>query len=108
MVATPERKTNRSAEEIVRDLEAKIASVRARDARRKAKARPEVQLAILARRALKKAREAAEDAALKTALTSAHETVASALDAAVATTSTPIAAEPLARKRRGHSAEVSS
>lgn len=106
MVTTKERKPNRTPEQIVAELEAKIASVKARAARRSVRARPEIQLSIVARRALAKAHEAAEGP-LKHALSEAVRITSAALDAAAA--STPVAptqpppSAPPNRARRGRS-----
>lgn len=81
-------------------------SIMARDARRKAKARPEVQFAIVAQRALSKAHRAATDAALKQALGTAYETVTTVLSATMPTTAAPTPVEPVVRKRRGRTAET--
>lgn len=93
-----ERRANRSADQIVADLEAKIVDVKARDARRKAKARPEVQLALVAQRALNKAHGAATEHRLRIVLSEIGQQLASVLDdmAVVAQPSDAVAA-----RRRG-------
>ncbi len=67
-------KTRRSPEQIVADLEAKIASVKARQAARQAKRTPEGQALVLAVRAIDKAGRVAGEAG--------NAEVAKAVDAA--------------------------
>lgn len=76
MTVTSERKPYRSPEQQVADLQAKIASIQARAERRKARANPAVQQAIVAVRALDKGLAAATDATMKGALLEARTTLA--------------------------------
>jgi hypothetical protein len=63
-----ERRPNRSAEQIVADLEAKIASVRAREERKKRMADPVVKYARGASKLIEKGIAAANDPVTKKAL----------------------------------------
>jgi len=91
-------KTRRTPDQIVADLEAKIASVKARAIAKEAKAKPEGQALITAIRALDKATRVATEAS--------NEEVATALDAARATLAPALIElglrlpEPRAPKRR--------
>ena len=72
---TPKKKTRRTPEQIVADLEAKIEAVKARAANREAKAAPEGKALIAALRALDKATEEARavgDEEMVAALEAAH------------------------------------
>jgi hypothetical protein len=72
-------KTQRTAEVRIAELTAKIEGIKARDQRRKAKAKPEVKFALAATKALDKALGATTDATLRTAFQEARTTVAAAI-----------------------------
>lgn len=107
MVVAKERKAHRTPDQIVADLEAKIASVKARAARKNARARPEIRLTIAARRALSKAHETATEVALKGALHDAGQLLESALGTAMASNIPPVATDAPARSRRGRRSSAS-
>jgi hypothetical protein len=87
----------RSTDERVVELGAKIAGIRARDPRRKAKAKPEVRFAIAATKALDTALEATADAPLRKAFQEARTIVA----AMVAVEGLVVAASTAGEKPRG-------
>jgi len=64
---------------MIQDLETKIAAIKARDTRRRARAKPEVRFAIAATKALDKALGATTDATLRWAFQEARTTVAAAI-----------------------------
>ena len=72
-------KTHRSAEDRIAELNAKIEGIKLRDERKRAKAKPEVQFAIQATKALDKALGATTDATLRSAFQEARTLVASAV-----------------------------
>lgn len=94
-------KTHRSAEDRIAELTAKIEGIRARDAKRKAKAKPEVQAALAATKALDRALAATTDSTLRTAFQEARTLVASAVavEGVVVASSTAAAGKP-GRKRK--------
>ena len=87
----------RTVDERVAELEAKIAGIKARDSKRKAKAKPEVRFAIAATKALDKALGATTDATLRKAFQEARTTVA----AAVAVEGVVVAESTAGEKPRG-------
>ena len=80
-------RTYRTSDQMVADLEAKIASIKARDQRRAARKNPAVQQAIVAVKAMDKSLASGADPVLKGALQEARVTLA----AAVATTGVVLA-----------------
>jgi hypothetical protein len=94
-------KTQRTAEDRIAELNAKIEGIRVRDERRKAKAKPEVQFAIQATKALDKALGATTDATLRTAFQEARTLLASAvaIEGVVVAESTAGSGKP-GRKRK--------
>ena len=78
--ATNDRK-RRSAEQIIADLEAKIARVRERDATKALRADPAIKLTSIAARALNKALGEAKEPELMEALTQAKGALAGYLEA---------------------------
>ncbi len=98
-------KTQRSADARIEELQQKIAAIRARDERRKAKSKPEVQFALAATRALDKALGATTDSTLRAAFQEARTLVASAVavEGVTVAASTTGAGKP-GRKRKGAAA----
>jgi len=92
----------RTVDERVADLEAKIAAMRGREERKKAKAKPEVRLALQATKALDKALAATQDATLRAAFQEARTTVAAAVavEGVAVPASTTDASKPKGRGRR--------
>ena len=76
---TETKKTHRSAEDRIQELLAKAEGIRAREERKKARAKPEVKFAMAATKALDKALAATTDATLRTAFQEARTTVAAAV-----------------------------
>ena len=94
---TKPKRTNRSPQEIVADLEAKIAAVKQRAAVKEAKQQAEVKSLILAVRALDKAVDASKQAK--------NERLTSSLEAASATLGTSLVEMGLRMpKRKGRAA----
>jgi len=105
MTTTTKTKTRRTPEEIVRDLEAKIASVKARAIAKEAKQRPEGRALVHAIRAIDKATRVATEAN--------NEEVVTALDSARAALAPTLIGlglrmpEPRApKKRRGKAGQA--
>jgi len=102
--AAEPKRTHRPVEARVAELEAKIAAIKEREARKEAKARPEAQPLILAVRALDKAARAAVEAG--------NKDVTTAIDAARAALAPGIVSLGLrvpekarrGRKRKGEAA----
>lgn len=96
-------RTYRTSDQMVADLEAKIASIKARDQRRAARKTPSVQHAIVAVKAIDKSLASGADAVLKGALQEARVTLAAAVatTGVVLTESTSSAARVLAPAKRG-------
>lgn len=90
----------RSEEERVDELEAKIAAIRSRGERRKARANPCVKLTVGAVKLLDKALNATDDATARQALGEAREPLSAwlALNGLVVSSAT---AEPQAKGKRG-------
>lgn len=90
------RRTRRTADQVIADLEARIAAVREREARKQARADPALRHAAAALRALEKALAATRDAVTQKALAEAR----ASLGALLAGGDGAPAARP-ARARRG-------
>lgn len=90
---TRDRKPNRTADQVVADLEAKIAAVRAREERKALNADPGRRYAKLALSSLRRAVASTEDATLKTGLSEIVPSVERCLGVVAAPTS--------AKRRRG-------
>jgi len=69
----------RTIQERIQELEAKITTIKARDERKKVRARPEVKHLNMALRSIDKGLNASEDAVLRKALDEARATVSSCL-----------------------------
>jgi hypothetical protein len=65
---TPRKRVRRDAENLIADLEAKIEAIKARAARKRAKANPAVRYTVAAVRNIDKAMTSASDAVLRRAL----------------------------------------
>lgn len=78
----PQRRTRRSVEQRIAELQAKIEQIKVREAEKRAKADPSKRHTKLALRALDKALSATRDAALKRSLGEARTLLVSALEGA--------------------------
>jgi len=76
---TDTKKQQRPADARIAELQAKIEAIKARDERKRARAKPEVRHAIAATKALDKALGATTDATLRTAFSEARTLVAAAV-----------------------------
>ena len=74
------RRRRRGVDQMIADLEAKIAAIKAREAARQVKADPAVRHARAAARSIDKALSAVKDSAMRQALTSARSTLQDCLD----------------------------
>jgi glutamate-1-semialdehyde aminotransferase len=70
--STPKKRVRRDAEQLVADLEAKIEAIKARVARKRAKANPSVRHTVAAVRSIDKAMTSATDAVLRRSLDEAR------------------------------------
>jgi glutamate-1-semialdehyde aminotransferase len=70
--STPKKRVRRDADQLVADLEAKIEAIKARVARKRAKANPSVRHTVAAVRSIDKAMAAATDAVLRRSLDEAR------------------------------------
>ena len=70
--SVPKKRPRRDPEDLVAALEAKIASIKARAERKRAKANPAIRYTVAAVRNMDKAMATADDTALKRALEEAH------------------------------------
>ena len=98
---TDTKKTQRSADERIEALNKQIELIRQRDAKKRAKAKPEVRFAIGAAKLLDKALGATTDSTLRTAFQEARTLVASAVavEGVVVAASTATGGKP-GRKRK--------
>jgi hypothetical protein len=94
-----ERRQRRTPEQMIADLEVKIASVKSRAQRQKAKAHPATRLAIVAVKTIDKALVAAPNNPMKGALQEARTTLSAAV-AVEGVVLAPSAGTALPRKRR--------
>jgi len=76
---TDTKKTQRDADTRIAELQAKIEGIKARDLRKKTRAKPEVKYALAATKALDKALGATTDVTLRTAFQEARSIVAAAI-----------------------------
>mgnify|MGYP000139970312 CR=1 FL=1 len=76
---TDTKKQQRPADARIAELQAKIECIKARDERKRARAKPEVKFAIAATKALDKALGATTDATLRTAFQEARTLVSAAI-----------------------------
>jgi hypothetical protein len=70
--STPKKRVRRDAEQLVADLEAKIEAIKARVARKRAKANPSIRHTVAAVRSIDKAMTSATDAVLRRSLDEAR------------------------------------
>lgn len=70
--SVPKKRNRRAPEDLVAALEAKIASIKARAERKRAKANPAIRYTVAAVRNIDKAMATADDAVLRSALEEAH------------------------------------
>lgn len=80
-VEPPQRRRRRGVEQLIADLEAKIAGIKEREARKQAKADPALRHASAALRSIDKALAEVEDSATEKALNEARSTLATCLGA---------------------------
>lgn len=79
MAATKATRVRRSAEQLIQDLEARIAEVKARAARKQAKANPTTRFTSQALKSIDKALQACDDSATKQALQEARGALSAVL-----------------------------
>lgn len=99
MSTTPKKRTRRTHEKLIADLEAKIAAIKANVERRQARRDPALRHVATAARAIDKALELSKDKVLRSALGEARLTLTSCLAANGAVTRGASPAKP--RGRRG-------
>lgn len=105
MNVNKERKPHRTPEEQLADLEAKIAGIKAREDRKKARANPAVKQAIVAVRAIDRGLAEGNDATIKVAMQEARTTLAACVAVSgVTLPSSTVPATP--RKRRVRAEQV--
>jgi len=98
---TDMKKQQRPADARIAELQAKIDGIKARDERKRARAKPEVRFAIGAAKLLDKALGATTDATLRTAFSEARTLVAAAVAVeGVAVAASMTAGGKLGRKRK--------
>lgn len=97
---TETKKQQRPADARIAELQAKIEAIKARDERKRARAKPEVKFALAATKALDKALGATTDATLRTAFQEARTLVASAVAVEGITVATSTTSSKPGRNRK--------
>lgn len=98
----------RTPEQLIRDLETRIAGIRARAERKEAKQNPAIRNALLAVKAIDKALTSDPDAGLKLALQEARTAIAEGIGVKGAVRPAPAADAPRAPKGRRQAKAVSA